>query len=211
VSRSAIVLFIALAGAVSAASGWQSEVGMQAPAPAAQDPLAGIVPEILPPDIGQILGPPRGRPLEGEELIKKTMAVGEKLRCPVCQGLSIADSPEELAQNMRAQVRDLLAQGYSRDQILAYFEGSYGEFVLLEPKLEGINWLVWLAPVAALLLGAVVVVRSLKRMSAGAPAPAPATAPKAAPPEVDPELAPYLLEARRLAYGESPPGETDDA
>ena len=47
---------------------------------------------------------------------------------------------------MSAQVRELLAAGYDEEQILAYFERSYGEFVRLEPPLRGVNWLVWLAP-----------------------------------------------------------------
>ena len=43
-------------------------------------------------------------------------------------------------------MRELLAAGYDQEQILAYFERSYGEFVRLEPPLRGVNWLVWLAP-----------------------------------------------------------------
>ena len=50
-------------------------------------------------------------------------------------------------------MRELLAAGYDEEQILAYFERSYGEFVRLEPPLRGVNWLVWIAPVVGLLLG----------------------------------------------------------
>jgi cytochrome c-type biogenesis protein CcmH/NrfF len=45
----------------------------------------------------------------------------------VCQSLSVADSPATMALNMKAQVREMLATGYNQDQILAYFERSYGE------------------------------------------------------------------------------------
>src|SRR6185295_5186397 len=87
---------------------------------------------------------------------------GGLLRCPVCQGLSVADSPSTMASNMRAQVRELLAAGYDQDQVLAYYERSYGEFVRLQPSLHGVNWLVWLAPVAGLLLGGAVIAWALR-------------------------------------------------
>ena len=101
-----------------------------------------------------MLGPAAGPPLTGDALIEKTEEVAALMRCPVCQGLSIADSPTLLAQAMKTEVRDLLALGYSEEQVMTYFEQSYGEFIRLEPKAEGFNLLVWLAPVGALALGA---------------------------------------------------------
>ena len=79
------------------------------------------------------MGAPTGRRSRGAALDARTQEVAALLRCPVCQGLSVADSPVHAAQNMKAQVRDLLAAGYDQDQVLAYFERSYGEFVRLEP------------------------------------------------------------------------------
>ena len=83
--------------------------------------------------------------------------------------MSVADSPSEMAVNMKAQVHELLARGYTEEQILKYFELSYGQFVLLRPKFEGVNRLVWLLPVGALLLGAAVVFVKLKKLENGAP------------------------------------------
>jgi cytochrome c-type biogenesis protein CcmH/NrfF len=113
-----------------------------------------------------------------------------------------------MAQNMKQQVRELLAQGYDRDQALAYFERSYGEFVRLEPPLRGVNWLVWGAPLAGLAAGLAIVVWALRpRTTGSAPAseatdsasvegePDPDTLPD------DPRLAPYLLKVRESAYG----------
>ena len=54
---------------------------------------------------------------------------------------------------MIGQVRDLLAQGYTDDQVLAYFESAYGEFVRLSPRADGANLLVWFGPVVVLALG----------------------------------------------------------
>ncbi|MEP6731002.1 MAG: cytochrome c-type biogenesis protein CcmH, partial [bacterium] len=69
----------------------------------------------------------------------RTSAVAAELRCPVCQGLSIQDSPSELAQSMRSLVRDQLADGKSPDQVKAYFVSKYGEWILLAPKAHGFN------------------------------------------------------------------------
>lgn len=145
----------------------------------------------------QMLGPPRGTALQGDALRAATEETAALLRCPVCQGLSVADSPTGLAQAMKTQVGELLAGGYDREQVMAYFEASYGEFVRLEPARRGVNWLVWIAPVAGLLLGAVVVARALRRPAAEAAPPAAHVAPVA----MEPALEPYLRRVREAAYG----------
>ncbi|HEX6739759.1 MAG TPA: cytochrome c-type biogenesis protein, partial [Vicinamibacteria bacterium] len=109
------------------------------------------------------VGPPRGTPLSGPALDARTKEVAALLRCPVCQGLSVQDSPSSMAQKMRVQVRELVAAGYDREQILKHFEASYGEFVLLRPAMRGVNWLVWLAPALGLVAGGVVVTWALRR------------------------------------------------
>ncbi len=151
-------------------------------------------------DPSREMGPPSGRPLSGPDLDARTEDVAGLLRCPVCQGLSVADSPATMAVSMKAQVRDLLARGYEQEQILAYFERSYGEFVRLRPPLRGVNWLVWLGPLAALGIGAWAVRRALgpRRASAEAsplPPPGPDTLPE------DAELARFVLRVREQAYG----------
>ena len=122
-------------------------------------------------------GPPLGPPLSGAALDQATEDVASLMRCPVCQGLSVADSPASSAVDLKAEVRRQLALGYTRDQVIASFERSYGEFIRLEPKAEGFNWLVWLAPMLALGAGALVIFFRLR--PAGRP-PAPA-APAAVP------------------------------
>jgi cytochrome c-type biogenesis protein CcmH len=161
-------------------------------------------PEVVAADPRQVVGAPLGAPLEGPTLDRNTLATAGLLRCPVCQGLSVADSPSALALKMKAQVRELLAQGYTEEQILAYFERSYGQFVRLEPPLRGINWLVWLAPVLALALGGWVITRVLARGQAPAPG-EPAAAPPATP--ADPALERYLARARALARGKDDSAE----
>jgi cytochrome c-type biogenesis protein CcmH/NrfF len=157
------------------------------------------------PDPATVVGAPHGAPLVGAALEARAAEVSALLRCPVCQGLSVKDSPATMAQMMKAQVKDLLAAGYDQDQVLAYFERSYGEFVRLQPPLRGVNWLVWMGPGLGLLVGAGLVAFVLRqqRRAAGAADPSPSAAELPGPqtlPE-DPRLARYVLRVRELAYG----------
>jgi cytochrome c-type biogenesis protein CcmH len=147
------------------------------------------------PDAATFVGPPKGTPVAGAMLTQRTHEVSALLRCPVCQGMSVADSPAEMAVNMKAQVHELLARGYTEEQILKYFELSYGQFVLLRPKFEGVNRLVWLLPVGALLAGIAIVYFALKKLESRAPAPT-----NAATPVDDP----YLSRVRDLVGGDKP-------
>lgn len=101
--------------------------------------------------------------LSDSVLEARTSAVAAMLRCPVCQGESIQDSPSELAQQMRAVVRDRLRAGESPEQIKAYFVGRYGEWILLEPKMTGLNIVLYILPVALIVTGLIVVVLLVRR------------------------------------------------
>ena len=83
-------------------------------------------------------------------------AIGLLLRCPVCQGMPISDSPADMAQSMMAKVRTMHSEGKSETEILKYFTDRYGDWVLLKPKASGFNWLVWGLPPFVLLLGVLV-------------------------------------------------------
>ena len=109
------------------------------------------------------LGTPQGQPLSGVQLEARATEVGSLLRCPQCQGLSVADSPVDAAIAMQARVRRLVGLGYTEEQILAYFETSYGEFIRLSPKPEGFNLVVWILPVLAFLLGVGVIAWRVRR------------------------------------------------
>jgi cytochrome c-type biogenesis protein CcmH len=146
------------------------------------------------PDAAQFVGAPQATPLRGELLERRTNEIGGLIRCPVCQGMAVADSPAEMAVNMKGQVRELLERGYTEEQILKYFELSYGQFVLLKPKFEGVTAWVWLLPVGALLLGAVVLFITLKKLE---------RAPAAPLPRVSPED-PYVARVRDLVRGGKP-------
>ena len=83
------------------------------------------------------------QPAAPSDLEAQTSAIASHLRCPVCQGVSVEDSPTELARQMRATVRDQLAAGRTPDQVRQYFVDRYGEWILLEPKASGFNLVVY--------------------------------------------------------------------
>ena len=100
--------------------------------------------------------------------------IGSQLRCVVCQNLSVADSPSEMAAQMRALIRERLAAGDSREQVMQYFVDRYSQWVLLAPRAEGFNLLVWAAPVVAVVSGVAIIGllirRWVRRSASGAPA-----------------------------------------
>jgi cytochrome c-type biogenesis protein CcmH len=97
--------------------------------------------------------------------------VASQLRCPVCQGLSIADSPSDLSTQMKDLVREQLRAGKTPDEVKRYFIDKYGEWILLEPKPSGANLLVYLLPVGAVIGGLVLVWSVVRRWtSSGAAA-----------------------------------------
>jgi cytochrome c-type biogenesis protein CcmH len=177
--RAAALLLLLLCALIAAA---QSNVFPPASAPDAQGLKA--------PDAEAFVGAPKGTPVTGAELDLRSQQLAAQLRCPVCQGLAIADSPSEMAMNMKTQVRELLRRGFTEAQIMAYFEHSYGQFVLLKPKFQGVNALVWILPVAALLIGVGIVVLKLRSLEAPLPGGETTTAPESEDP--------YLAQVRQL-------------
>ena len=99
----------------------------------------------------------------------RTAEVAATLRCPVCQGESIQDSPAELAQNMRAIVREQLQAGRTPEEIKAYFVSKYGEWILLEPQMKGLNIALYILPVVLVLGGLVLVTVLVRRWTAPQP------------------------------------------
>ena len=165
-------------------------------------------PRVATPNANAVVGAPKGARLSGDRLKATTKEVASLVRCPVCQGLSVWDSPATMAVSMKHEVRELLAKGYDQDQILRYFENSYGEFVVLAPRKHGIALLVWLLPVVLLIAGGLTVWRMTSRAPVSAVEPREAVAesvgtdmPGRDTLPADPELAKYVLAVRELAYG----------
>ena len=81
-------------------------------------------------------------------------ALTHELRCMQCQNESLADSPVELAADLRREVRDMLLAGKSDEQVRSWMAARYGDFILFRPRYSWRNAWLWGAPVALLLVGA---------------------------------------------------------
>lgn len=120
----------------------------------------------------------------------RVQTLGKELRCAVCQGLSVSDSPSSMARAQLDKIRELVSEGKTDQEVRDYFVARYGEWVLLQPKVAE-NPLVWLGPVVLLLGGAFVIYRQVRRepSPAAAAASAPVTPAAASTDSEDPYLA----------------------
>ena len=89
-------------------------------------------------------------------------AIAKKLYCPVCPNTPLDVCETQACADWRAQIRDQLAEGWSEEQVMAYFVEQYGERVLAEPERSGFNSLIWILPVVAVALGLFVAVQVLR-------------------------------------------------
>src|SRR3954466_6152374 len=92
--------------------------------------------------------------LSDAALEARARALSRELRCMVCQNQSIDDSEAPLARDLRILVRERLQAGDSDRQVIDFLVARYGEFVLLRPRFSWHTALLWLGPLAVLLIGA---------------------------------------------------------
>ena len=101
--------------------------------------------------------------LDDPALEARARVIGKQLRCVVCQNQSIDDSNAELAEDFRHIVRERLEAGDSDSEILDYMTDRYGEFVLLKPPVTAGTIVLWGGPFAVLLIGAGLLVVTVRR------------------------------------------------
>lgn len=96
---------------------------------------------------------------------KRLQELSKELRCLVCQNETIADSNAELAVDLRREIRGMIRDGRSDNEILDFMVTRYGDFVLYRPPVKGITLLLWIGPLALLLIGILAMRGYLKRRS----------------------------------------------
>ena len=104
-----------------------------------------------------------------ETLDQRVQDIGSQLRCLVCQGESVADSPSQFSQQARMIIREQLQEGKSEQQIIQFFQARYGDRILWLPPKQGFSLVAWLIPGAILLGGLVLlffVLRNWQRSAA---------------------------------------------
>jgi len=92
-------------------------------------------------------------------------ALAERLRCPVCQSESVADSSSQTARDMRSLISERIDAGDTDSEVEDFFVARYGEWILLDPPASGRTLLVWLLPIFAAVAGLVVVFTRRRRGS----------------------------------------------
>ncbi len=93
-------------------------------------------------------------PMAADVAIEKRMvAISEELRCLVCQNESLAGSHADLAQDLRREIRKMIGEGKSDQEILDFMVARYGDFVRYRPPVKPTTWLLWGGPFLLLLAG----------------------------------------------------------
>jgi len=111
-----------------------------------------------------LLAPPAPAVAQNDPAIQReAQEIARTLKCPVCESQSVADSPSQLAQEMRGYIERRLEAGESRDAIVRDLADRYGEGILLEPPRQGFTLIVWWLPVLSLAIGAAAVGLTLRR------------------------------------------------
>ncbi len=105
--------------------------------------------------------------LAQEPTLDEVNDVAKELNCPTCQSLNLADCRTQTCDQWRTQIKDLLAGGMSKQEVLDWYISRYGEEVLQEPPTHGVGLYVWMLPVIGLVAGAGWLTFILKKWSAG--------------------------------------------
>lgn len=106
------------------------------------------------------------------EVEKRMVAISEELRCLVCQNESLSGSHAELAQDLRREIRKMIAEGKTDKEILDFMVDRYGDFVRYRPPMKPTTWLLWGGPFLFLAGGLAALIAFLRRRAKDNAAPA---------------------------------------
>jgi cytochrome c-type biogenesis protein CcmH len=101
---------------------------------------------------------------------ERARAIAANLRCPFCSGESIADAPAEVARDLQLFISEKVAEGWTDDEIYAYFVARYTERVRLDSRFQGWGAALWLTPVALAGVGVAAVLQRRRRPADVTPA-----------------------------------------
>ena len=95
----------------------------------------------------------RSQPTDDVQLEQRMQALTQQLRCLVCRNETLADSPADVAEDLRRQIRDQMKAGKSDQEIVAFLHERYGDFVLYKPPVKSTTYLLWFGPFVLLIGG----------------------------------------------------------
>lgn len=113
-----------------------------------------------------LAGAAAATPPSQAELDARFNHLAQELRCLVCRNQSLAESPSELAQDLKERVRSLLAQGWSEQAVREHLVERYGEVVLYRPRLEPATWALWFGPALLPVIGLALLAARWRRRGA---------------------------------------------
>ena len=100
---------------------------------------------------------------------QRLISISEEMRCLVCQNESLAGSRSDLANDLRREIRILIKEGKSDDQIRSFMVERYGDFVLYRPPVKPVTWLLWIGPFVILGIGIAGLLMYLRRRNSSIP------------------------------------------
>lgn len=178
-------LFVLAALVITGAAAVWTNIAAAYAAPAQPAPQAATLPTAT-------VVPPAGKLVSDNEV----NSVAKQLYCPVCENIPLDVCPTQACFQWRELIRQKIGLGWSTDQIKQYFAIQYGDRVLSVPPTRGLNWLVYILPPAAFLVGGYLVFQVLRKMRAAGSERSDSTAAEAAAPAAaagkPPTADPYL-------------------
>jgi len=110
------------------------------------------------------------------QIEKRLMVLSENLRCLVCQNQALSGSDSDFAKDLRREMRDMMKEGKSDQEIIDFLVQRFGDFILFNPPVKSYTLLLWLGPLLLLLLGATTLLLVLRRRGSAANVAAPLSA-----------------------------------
>jgi cytochrome c-type biogenesis protein CcmH len=110
----------------------------------------------------QAIGPEAAAMAQDPVVEARLVVLSQELRCLVCQNESLASSHAELADDLRREVRSLIREGKSDQEVKDFLVARYGDFVLYRPEVKPLTWVLWFGPFVLMLLAVVFLGRYLQ-------------------------------------------------
>lgn len=114
---------------------------------------------------GSAMGKEAAPLAEDEAVEARLIGISEEMRCLVCQNESLAGSHADLAEDLRREIRILIKQGKTDQEVMEFMVSRYGDFVRYRPPVNPVTWLLWFGPFLLLVAGVVALVVYLRRRS----------------------------------------------
>ena len=103
------------------------------------------------------------QPSDDPVIEQRLAKLSHELRCLQCQNQTLADSPSDLAADLRREIRAQMKAGKSDQEIIAFLTQRYGQFILYRPRVTPLTYLLWFGPFVLLLGGLLILFRYIKQ------------------------------------------------